>query len=120
MVTQAQRDRARTRTEERLDRGDALFALPRWAWLPTVLGLLDLFVASLGFYWDVNWHIELGRDKFLFTPPHDLILIGLGGIGVCGLLAQVLYERAGGGPGIRVRGHTLAPGAAFLMLCSAF
>jgi hypothetical protein len=56
-----------------LARGDGAFRVPRWAWLPVLLGLGDLTMAGFGFYWDVSWHIEKGRDKFLFTPPHLLI-----------------------------------------------
>jgi hypothetical protein len=34
----------------------------------------------LGLYWDVGWHIDFGRNKALFTPPHTMIVIGLAGI----------------------------------------
>jgi hypothetical protein len=39
-----------------------------------------LVLAMFGFYWDVAWHIDKGRDTILFTPPHTLILLGLGSI----------------------------------------
>ena len=39
-----------------------------------------LATAALGLYWDVGWHIDFGRDKALFTPPHTMIVIGLAGI----------------------------------------
>ena len=39
-----------------------------------------LLIAVIGFYWDVAWHIDFGRDtKNLFTPPHVMILVGLWG-----------------------------------------
>ncbi len=54
-----------------------------------------VLVARLGFYWDVAWHIDFGRDRELFTPPHVLILTGLAGIGLASLAAIALatYER---------------------------
>ncbi|HJP66706.1 MAG TPA: hypothetical protein VKA30_10440, partial [Actinomycetota bacterium] len=106
--------------ESLLSRGDRLFRIPRWAWLPALLGLGDLTLAGFGFYWDVSWHIEKGRDKFLFTPPHVLILVGLIGVGVLGLLAHYLYTEAGETWGFRILGRTVAPGALLLVTCGAF
>ena len=56
----------------------------------------SLVVAALGFYWDVAWHIDFGRDQQLFTVPHTLILLGLGGILGSGVLSVALatVERA--------------------------
>ncbi|HJT37937.1 MAG TPA: hypothetical protein VJ818_05885, partial [Actinomycetota bacterium] len=53
-------------------------------------------VAVIGFIWDVSWHIDFGRDRQLFTPPHVLILTGLLGIGAAGVFAIGLasVERA--------------------------
>ena len=47
-------------------------------------------VAGLGFYWDVAWHIDLGRDNTLFTAAHVLILLGIGGIAAAGVTSIVL------------------------------
>lgn len=51
--------------------------LPAWTAAGVMFGEWSLLVAALGFYWDVAWHIDFGRDKALFTPPHTMILIGL-------------------------------------------
>jgi hypothetical protein len=53
---------------------------PGWAMAGALTGLLMLGVAVMGFYWDVAWHIDFGRDKDLFTPSHVMILVGLGGL----------------------------------------
>ena len=36
----------------------------------------------LGIYWDISWHMSIGRDAF-FTPAHVAIYVGaiLGGLG---------------------------------------
>ena len=61
-----------------------------WAAGAVGTGLGGLTVAAIGFYWDVAWHIDLGRDKELFTPPHTMILLGLGAILFAGGTAIVL------------------------------
>jgi hypothetical protein len=59
--------------------------------------LLGVFLAFLGFAWDVQWHTDVGPDTF-FTAPH---LVLYGGIAISGLtcLAMVLlttwYARRG-------------------------
>ncbi|MDQ3646154.1 MAG: hypothetical protein M3345_04380, partial [Actinomycetota bacterium] len=52
--------------------------LPGWSAAGIGVGLLALVVAVIGFYWDVAWHIEIGRDTFIFTPAHMMIVMGLG------------------------------------------
>ena len=54
--------------------------VPGWAAGAFGTGSGGLLLAMLGFYWDVAWHIDQGRDKQLFTPPHLLILLGLASI----------------------------------------
>jgi hypothetical protein len=54
--------------------------LPGWAAGTFGTASGGLVLAMLGFYWDVAWHIDQGRDKELFTPPHLLILLGLASI----------------------------------------
>src|SRR5947209_17370072 len=44
--------------------------LAGWAMAGALSGLLMLGIAVMGFYWDVAWHIDFGRDKDLFTPSH--------------------------------------------------
>jgi hypothetical protein len=62
------------RISARLER---ITGIAGWAAGTIGVGLGALTVAVIGFYWDVAWHIDLGRDKELFTPAHDMILIGL-------------------------------------------
>ncbi|MDP9388424.1 MAG: hypothetical protein M3Q48_11090 [Actinomycetota bacterium] len=61
-----------------------------WAMAGVLSGLLSLLVAVIGFYWDVAWHIDQGRDTELFTPAHTMILVGLGGL-VYSALLTILF-----------------------------
>ncbi|HEX2196253.1 MAG TPA: hypothetical protein VHJ76_04930, partial [Actinomycetota bacterium] len=54
--------------------------LPSWAAGGFGVATWALVVAVIGFLWDVAWHIDFGRDEFLFTPSHTMILVGLGAI----------------------------------------
>ncbi|HEY0755724.1 MAG TPA: hypothetical protein VGD98_17330 [Ktedonobacteraceae bacterium] len=54
----------------------------------TLIGLVGLF----GGDWDIQWHALIGRDR-TFTPPHDLILLGIGLSGIVALLS-ILIETA--------------------------
>ena len=52
--------------------------LPAWAALPSAITVVSLLVAVSGYYWDVSWHIDRGRDPGAFAnPAHWLIIIGL-------------------------------------------
>lgn len=76
------------RVADRAARGTGL---PPWAALPMKLCGPSLLVAGFGFYWDVAWHIDRGRDDGPFsTPAHYPIVLGLAGIGLAGLLAVIL------------------------------
>ncbi|MFN2464799.1 MAG: hypothetical protein ABR598_00865 [Candidatus Dormibacteria bacterium] len=70
--------------------------LPAWAAAPIMFGEWSLLLAALGFYWDVAWHIDFGRDKALFTPPHLMILLGLMGIAGAAVLGIAIasWQRA--------------------------
>ncbi len=57
-----------------------LTGFPGWAMAGVLSGLLFLLILVIGFYWDVAWHIDYGRDVDLFTPSHTMILVGLGGL----------------------------------------
>ena len=60
--------------------------LPAWA-AGTLVSLIGiLLMALIGFLWDVGWHITVGRDEFLFSPPHIALLIGTTGMGVAGAI----------------------------------
>jgi hypothetical protein len=73
-----------------------------WSSASVGLGLLALLVAWSGFYWDVAWHIDLGRDIDLFTPPHLMILAGLAGIAGAGVLSVTLATIQGATSGWRL------------------
>jgi hypothetical protein len=70
--------------------------LPAWCAGGLMLGMWSLVVAVVGFFWDVAWHIDFGRDTELFTVPHTLIIAGLMGLGLAALLSIGLatVERA--------------------------
>ena len=70
--------------------------MPAWAVGGIVIQVWALLVAGIGFYWDVAWHVDFGRDKELFTPPHIMILVGLLAISASALVCVILatIERA--------------------------
>lgn len=57
-----------------------LTGFPGWAMAGVLSSLMALLIVVVGFYWDVAWHIDFGRDVVLFTPSHVMILAGLGGL----------------------------------------
>lgn len=61
------------------------------------LGTFGLLLAPIGAYWDISWHVDLGRDTF-WSPPHLVIyggmLITFLTVGL-GLLLAWRYRRAG-------------------------
>ena len=54
-----------------------LTGLPGWVAATVGTGVFALLVAVIGFYWDVAWHIDFGRDEQIFTPAHTMIVVGL-------------------------------------------
>jgi len=62
---------------------------PGWVMSGVLSGLTMLGVAMLGLYWDVAFHIDVGRDKDLFTPSHTMIVLGLGGLVYCAVVAVI-------------------------------
>ncbi|HWC12412.1 MAG TPA: hypothetical protein VG455_14475 [Acidimicrobiales bacterium] len=70
---------------------------PGWAMAGALTGLLMLGIAVMGFYWDVAWHYDFGRDKELFTPSHTMILVGLGGL-FFSALVTILFASIEGVP----------------------
>jgi hypothetical protein len=70
--------------------------LPAWCAGGLMVAMWSLNVAVVGFFWDVAWHIDLGRDTQLFTVPHTLIFMGLLGLGLAALFSIGLatVERA--------------------------
>ena len=78
---------------------ERITGLPSWAAAGLGVATWALLVAVIGFVWDVAWHIDFGRDEFLFTPSHMMILVGLGAIIAAGatsiLFATVLKADTG-------------------------
>lgn len=59
------------------------------------LGVLAVFVALAGVYWDVSWHVVIGRETF-WVPPHRLIYSGTAVFFVSTVCALLLtWRRAG-------------------------
>jgi hypothetical protein len=67
--------------------------LPAWSVLPVLITGGSLLVAVWGYYWDVSWHIDRGRDPGAFAnPAHWFIILGLDGIAFGGLLALIFGD----------------------------
>jgi hypothetical protein len=100
------------------DAAAARSGLPGWAALPSLVTAVSLLVAVFGFYWDVAWHIDKGRDNGPFgTPAHYFIIAGLLGIALAGLLAVVL-DKDDHAQGVTLRaGWRVSIGGALLLLC---
>lgn len=54
--------------------------MPAYAAAGVTTMLPFLLIAALGFYWDVSWHVDYGRDELVFTPGHTAIIVGLQGL----------------------------------------
>ena len=88
--------------------------LPAWAAAGLGVAAWSLVVAVIGFLWDVAWHIDFGRDEFLFTPSHTMILVGLGAI-IAAAAASILFATVlRAETGWRIRGLRIPYGAAAL------
>jgi hypothetical protein len=92
--------------------------LPPWAALPSLMTAVSLLVAVFGFYWDVAWHIDKGRDNGPFgTPAHYFIIVGLLGIALAGLTSVVL-DKDDHPQGVQLRpGWRVSIGGGLLLLC---
>jgi len=93
--------------------------LPPWAALPQAVGAGSLIIAAFGFYWDVSWHIDRGRDPgALANPAHWFIIIGLAGIALAGILSVVLGNERSTGSSIRFGPDWNVPvGGLLLSIC---
>ena len=78
--------------------------VPGWAGAMMATSWFGLLFAGIGFYNDVAWHIGLGRDKELFTPPHTMIVIGLGFIALAAGIGVLFATMARVETGVRVGG----------------
>jgi hypothetical protein len=80
---------------------------PGWSMAGALTGLLVLLVAAMGLYWDVAWHIDLGRDKMLLNPSHVMILLGLGGLLFAASIAVIFATIDKAPVGFQFRGLTI-------------
>jgi hypothetical protein len=93
--------------------------LPSWAALPNAVAATSLLVAVFGFYWDVSWHIDRGRDPgALANPAHWFIIVGLAGIALAGILSIVLADDRATGSSVRFGDRWNVPvGGLLLSIC---
>ncbi len=96
-----------------------LTGFPGWAMAGVLSGLLFLLILVVGFYWDVAWHIDNGRDVQLFTPSHTMILVGLGGLIYAAFLTMGFATMDKARVGFRY-GVANVPWSAVLLLCLGF
>ena len=67
--------------------------LPAWCALPLPIVGAGLVVAVWGYYWDVSWHIDRGRDPGAFAnPAHWFIIVGLDLVVFGSLLSVILGD----------------------------
>ncbi|HWI09655.1 MAG TPA: hypothetical protein VNT54_19305, partial [Solirubrobacteraceae bacterium] len=70
---------------------DTVSASRQW---PLIVGLiLTGLIAVPGMYWDIGWHIDLGRDTAL-APPHVMMVGGASLVGIPALLTFALLAAA--------------------------
>ncbi|MBV9284318.1 MAG: hypothetical protein JO176_06865, partial [Acidimicrobiia bacterium] len=76
-------------------------------------------IAAFGFYWDVSWHIDRGRDPgALANPAHWFIIVGLAGVALAGILSVVLGQDRTTGSSIRFgRDWNVPVGGLLLSIC---
>ncbi|MCU1449922.1 MAG: hypothetical protein JWP02_2092 [Acidimicrobiales bacterium] len=93
--------------------------MPPWAALPQSVAGVSLFIAVFGFYWDVSWHIDRGRDPGpLANPAHWFIIVGLAGIALAGVLSIALGDERVTRTSVRVgREWNVPVGGLLLSIC---
>src|SRR5436309_5188714 len=93
--------------------------LPGWAGIPVAIGTGALLIAAFGFYWDVSWHIDRGRDPGPFAnPAHWFIIAGLAGIALAGILSVVIGVDEPTSTSVQLRPDWHAPvGGVLLTVC---
>ncbi|MEA2971593.1 MAG: hypothetical protein QOG82_51 [Actinomycetota bacterium] len=96
-----------------------LTGFPGWAMAGVLSGLLFLLILVIGFYWDVAWHIDNGRDTQLFTPSHAMILVGLGGLVYAAFLTMGFATLDKARVGFKY-GVANVPWSSVLLLCLGF
>jgi hypothetical protein len=97
---------------------EARTGLPAWVVLPIGIVGASLLVAVWGYYWDVSWHIDRGRDPGAFAnPAHWFIIIGLDGIAFGALLAMILGDDRSPASVRLTRSWSVPVGAVLLSAC---
>jgi hypothetical protein len=93
--------------------------MPSWVAIPHAVATVSLLTAVFGFYWDVSWHIDRGRDPGpLANPAHWFIIIGLAGIALAGIFSMVLGDDRVTGSGVRLTDDWTVPvGGLLLSIC---
>ena len=101
------------------DFSERVSGLPPWAALPQSVGAVSLITAAFGFYWDVSWHIDRGRDPgALANPAHWFIIVGLAGVALAGILSIVLGDEEKTGSSLRFGQDWNVPvGGLLLSIC---
>jgi hypothetical protein len=93
--------------------------LPAWTVLPVGIVGVSLLVAVWGYYWDVSWHIDRGRDEGAFAnPAHWFIILGLDGIAFGALLALILGDDRSPSAVRLTRTWSVPVGGVLLAVCS--
>jgi NAD(P)-dependent dehydrogenase (short-subunit alcohol dehydrogenase family) len=87
---------------------------PAYAAAGATTCLAFLLVAALGFYWDVAWHVDYGRDALLFTPAHTAIIVGLQGLLVSAAVTTLVATWTRADVRLRFKGLRMPWGAATL------
>ena len=86
-----------------------------WSVVGSVSGLVLLGITMVGLYWDVAWHIDLGRDEEVLSPPHLLVLTAL--TGLIGVALLTIATATATGADVRLRlGRWRLPWSALLLL----
>src|SRR5436309_10496046 len=93
--------------------------LPGWAGIPVAIGTGALLIAAFGFYWDVSWHIDRGRDPGPFAnPAHFFIIFGLLGTALAGWMAVLSSTGRPTRTSVRLKDDWHAPvGGVLLFVC---
>lgn len=86
---------------------ERLTRIPGWAAAMVGTATFGLFVAGIGFYSDVRWHVSLGRDDQLFTAPHTAIVVGLMTILASAFVGEFFATSTKVGVGWRVFGQRI-------------
>jgi hypothetical protein len=101
------------------DWSDRTMGIAGVAAVPVALTTTSLLIAVFGFYWDVSWHIDRGRDPGpLANPAHWFIIVGLAGIALAGVLAVAMQDHDDDATGVHLRPGWVAPvGGVLLAVC---